>query len=212
MKKVLNDYLNDEIKLERYQLIGVICLLIVLSGMFGWFYEFIFYYINGGCKQWYLQGGNFLPWINIYATGAMMVLILTKRLKKHPFLIFLIAVFSTGILEYFSGLIIYHLKDGLRLWDYNKEIWNFLNIDGFVCLRSVLVFGNSSLILIYIMVPFCIYLSKKLTKKTFLILSISLVSIVLMDEVYNLVIARLFQMPRATQLYKQLGFKYVKFK
>ena len=46
MKKVLNDYLNDEIKLERYQLIGVICLLIVLSGMFGWFYEFIFYYIK----------------------------------------------------------------------------------------------------------------------------------------------------------------------
>jgi uncharacterized membrane protein len=209
MKEVFKDYLNDKIKLERYQLVGIICLIIVFSGIFGWVYEFIFYYFNGGMKEFYLQGGNFLPWINIYAIGAILILISTKKLKKHPILIFLIAMLVTGILEYFSGLAIYKLNNGARYWDYNTEILNFGNIDGFVCLRSVLVFGFSALILMYIMVPFCIYLSKKMSKKTFLIICISLLSIVLLDEFYNLLIARIFDIPRATRIYKYLGFKYV---
>lgn len=209
MKEVFKDYLNDKIKLERYQLVGIICLIIVFSGIFGWIYEFIFYYFNGGMKEFYLQGGNFLPWINIYAIGAILILISTKKLKKHPILIFLIAMLVTGILEYFSGLAIYKLNNGARYWDYNTEILNFGNIDGFVCLRSVLVFGFSALILMYIMVPFCIYLSKKMSKKTFLIICISLLSIVLLDEFYNLLIARIFDIPRATRIYKYLGFKYV---
>ncbi len=40
----------------------------------------------------------------------------------------------TGLLEYFSGLVIYKLI-GARYWDYNTEIWNFGNIGGFVCFR-----------------------------------------------------------------------------
>ena len=51
-----------------------------------------------------------------------------------------------------------------------------------------------------------------MTKKAFLILSISLLSIILIDEFYNLIIARLFHLQRATQIYQHLGFKYVKFK
>ena len=212
MKEVFNKYINNKTKLEKYQQIGIIALIIVFAGTFGWIYEFIFYYFNGGCKEWYLQGGNFLPWINIYASGSLIVLLLTRKLKKHPILIFLIATLSTGIFEYFSGLLIYQFKDGLRLWDYNQEILNFGNIGGFVCLRSVLVFGISSLLLMYIVVPLFIYISQKMTKKTFLIISISLLSIILIDEFYNLVIARTFNLLRATQIYQKVGFKYVKFK
>lgn len=209
VKKILKEYLNDTINLDRKQWIGIVCLIIVLSGIFGWLYEFIFYYFNGGMEHFYLQGGNFLPWINIYAIGALIVLILTKKLKKHPILIFFIAVLATGILEYVSGLAIYKLNNGARYWDYNTEILNFGNIDGFVCLRSVLFFGFSSLLLVYLMVPFCIFLSEKIDIKIFLILSITLLSIVLIDEIYNLLVARIFDIPRATQIYKHLGFKYV---
>lgn len=211
MKEVFNLYKKDKITLETWQTIGIICLIIVISGVFGWIYEFIFYYLNSGMKQFYMQGGNFLPWINIYATGAIIIIILTRKLKKHPFLIFIISALATGILEYFSGLIIYQLKDGLRLWDYNTEIWNFGNIGGFVCLRSITFFGISALLLIYLIIPFCIYLSKKMNKKAFLILSISLCSIVLLDEFYNLLFARLLNLPRASNIYQRLGWKYMKF-
>ena len=206
---MIKKYLNDDIKLEKYQLLGIICLVIVISGIFGFIYEFIFYYFNFGMKEFYWQGGNFLPWINIYAIGALMVLFLTKKIKKNQLLVFFVSVLSTGILEYISGYLIYNLKDGLRLWDYNTEILNFGNIDGFVCLRSVLFFGISSLILIYLIVPFCIYLSLKLNKKLFLIISISLVTIVLFDEFYNLFIAGILNLPRARDIYSNVGINYM---
>jgi len=212
MKKIFNDYINDDIKLETYQKIGIICLIIVMAGIFGWIYEFFFYYLDSGMKTFYWQGGNFLPWINIYATGALLILFFGKKYKKDPLKVFLIAIIITGVLEYLSGFLIYHLCNGLRLWDYNVEIWNYGNIDGYVCLRSVLFFGVSSFFLMYAMIPFCIYLAKTLTKKKFMILSISLCSVFLIDEIYNLVIARLFKLPRAYDIYHKLGFKYLSFK
>jgi len=210
MKEVFNNYLNNKIKYEKWQLIGIVCLIVVLSGVFGWIYEFIFYYFNGGMKEFYMQGGNFLPWINIYAIGALLIIFLTKKNKKNPLIVFLIAFISTGLLEYFSGLIIFKIGNGTRYWDYNTEILNFGNIGGFVCLRSVLFFGLSGLILIHIMLPFCIYLSKRLNKKIFLIICISLCSLVLIDELYNLLICKLLNLPSAIQIYKSFGYKYVK--
>ena len=105
------------------------------------------------------------------------------------------------------------IRGGNRCWDYNNEILNFGNIGGFVCLRSVLVFGLSSLLLMYVVIPFCLNLiAKKSNKKTFLIISVSLFSIIMIDEVYNLLISRIFNLPRAYGTYKKLGFNFVKFK
>ena len=211
MKNYFKKNITNDFKLEKWQIAGILCLIICASGIFGWIYEFIFYYFNGGMKEFYMQGGNFLPWINIYAWGAIIVLLLTYNSKRNPLIVFLISSFSTGLFEYISGLSIYYLMGGLRLWDYNSEILNFGNIGGFVCLRSVLFFGFSSLFLVYYMVPFFIYMSEKMNKKMFLILSISLCFIFLFDEFYNLLLSRIFNLPRASYIYQKLGFKYVKF-
>ena len=127
-------------------------------------------------KQLYWRGGNFLPWINIYATGAMIVYFLTYKYREKPLKVFLISAVACGLLEYISGLGIYLLLDGTRYWDYNVEILNFCNIGGFICFRSVLFFGLSSLFLIYAVVPLCFYLAKHMNKKTFLIMSFTPVS------------------------------------
>ena len=209
MKDFYKKYLNNDLKLERWQLIGVLCLVIVFAGCFGWLYEFIFYFFNSGMKTFYYRGANFLPWINIYATGAVMIIFLTKKCKKNPILIFLIAAISTGILEYIAGYLMYELNGGIRCWDYNTEILNFGNIDGFVCLRSVVSFGLSALFLIYAVVPCFMYLSQKVSKKAFLIVSISLCSIFLLDEFYNLFIADLLGLPRARDIYSKIGYQYM---
>ncbi len=211
MKEKYQEYLNKNHSFDKLTMVGIFALIIVIAGIFGWLYEFVFYYFNGGMKEFYWRGGNFLPWINIYATGSIMIYLFTYKYRKSALKVFLISTISTGILEYFSGLGMYVLGDGFRCWDYNNEILNFGNINGFVCLRSVLFFGLSSLILIYIIVPFCFYLAKKMNKKLFLIISISLCSIILLDEIYNLAIARIFDLPRASTVYKELGFHYVKF-
>ena len=183
MKEFYNDYLDKNHKFDRWTMVGILALLIVITGCFGWLYEFIFY----------------------------LIYYLTYKHRKKPWKVFLISFLLTGILEYFSGLgmlLITHK----RCWDYNQEILNFGNIGGFVCLRSVMFFGLSALLLMYVIIPFLFFLAKKLNKKVFLTISITLCSIILFDEFYNLLFARILNLPRAYDVYSKLGIPYVKFK
>lgn len=212
MKEKLKNYINEEHKFDKVTMLGIFALIVVITGVFGWVYEFIFYFFNGGMKEFYYRGGNFLPWINIYATGSLMIYYLTYKLRSKPWKVFLISFFACGILEYFSGLGMYIIGDGLRCWDYNQEILNFGNIGGFVCFRSAFFFGLSGLLFIYFIVPMCFNLAKKMNKKVFLTISFTLFSIIMIDELYNLIFARIFSLPRAVDVYKKLGFNFVKFK
>ena len=212
MKEFYNKYLNEKIKFDKLTIIAITCLIIVISGVFGFVYEFIFYFFNGGMKEFYYRGGNFFPWINIYAIGSILIILLTFKDRFKPIKVFLKSTIICGILEFIAGYIIYNYFGHFRCWDYNTEILNFGNIGGFICLRSVLFFGVSSLLLIYGILPMVIYLSRKINKKVFIIISVSLCALIMLDEVYNLVIARVINTPRASDVYKEIGFKYVEFK
>ena len=203
------DYLEKNHSFDKKTMLGIFCMIIVIGGVFGFLYEYLFYFFNGGMKEFYYRGGNFLPWINIYATGSVMIYILTYKYRKNPIKVFLISVISTGLLEYFSGLGIYIIGDGLRYWNYNTEILNFGNINGFICLRSVMFFGLSSLLLMYVIVPFCFHVASKSNKKVFLIVTISICSIFLADEFYNLIFTKLFNLPNAIKIYKSIGIHYM---
>jgi uncharacterized membrane protein len=212
VKKFYKKYINNNHTFDKKTMIAIFSLIIVISGMFGWLYEFIFYYFNEGMKHFYWRGGNFLPWINIYAIGALMIYFLTYKFRKSPLKVFLISVISTGILELVGGAGMYIIGDGFRCWNYNTEILNFGNIGGFVCLRSVLIFGIFGLLLIYLVVPILFSLANKMNKKVFFVISVSICALFLIDEIYNLVIARVLSTPRASDVYKELGLRYVNFK
>ena len=210
MKKFYNDYLDSRIKPERSLFVGIVFLVVVISGVFGWVYEFIFYWINGGFDKFYWRGGNFLPWINIYAYGSLMIwfLIFTFKLRRKPLLVFIISFVSTGILEFLAGLGVY-LITGLKYWDYDTEILGFGSIYGFVCLRSVTVFGIFGLILVYVMLPGIYYLAVKLPKKVFILTAVILFVVFLGDDIYNLVFANIFSLPSAQDVYKSIGFIFM---
>ena len=194
-------------KLDKWQKLGVLMLVVVIGGFFGWVYEFFFYFLDGGAKEFYMEGGNFLPWINIYAIGALLILATTWRLRKYPWAVFLISVVTTGLLELTAGWLFYTIGNGTRYWDYNNEIWNFGNIGGFVCLRSVLFFGVSALILTYLIMPFCIKLARTMSRRAFLALAITLFSLVMIDELGNLICKNL-NLPTAMDFYRGIGLKY----
>lgn len=212
VKNWYKSYINENHSFDKTTIIGIFALIVVIAGMFGFLYELIFYYFNEGMKYFYWRGGNFLPWINIYAIGAIMIYFLTYKFRKSPFKVFLISIISTGVLELIGGAGMYIIGDGFRCWDYNTEILNFGNIGGFVCLRSVLIFGIFGLLLIYLVVPILFFIASKMNKRLFLIISISICALFLIDEIYNLVIARLLSTPRASDVYKELGLRYVSFK
>jgi uncharacterized membrane protein len=205
--KIFDNYLKNKLKLQTYQKIGIALLVFVIAGIFGWLYEFVFTFVNEGGEKWYMQGGNLLPWINIYAFGALFVILITYKIKRYPWAVFLLSVIVTGTLELVAGWLVYTIGNGTRYWDYNNQPWNIGNIGGFVCLLSVTAFGISSLLLMYIVLPFCIYLSQKMSKRSFLTLAITLFSIIMIDELTNLTLKNL-SLPTAMDFYRSIGWEY----
>lgn len=198
--------------LNRKQIITFFLLFIIITGIFGWVYEVLFYYLNSGFETFYLRGRNFLPWINIYMYGGLLILFLAYKYKKKPILVLLISMISTGILEFLTGYILYGKLGWTKYWDYNQEILNFGNIGGYICLRSVIVFGICGLLLVYVIVPLLLKIIKSKHLKVIFIISIIVCSIFLLDEVYNLFIYKLLNLPNAIEIYKGLGFNYMIFK
>lgn len=203
MKNYIQDYIIHDHHFDRKTWIAIFCLIIVTTGIFGFVYEFIFYYFNGGMKAFYWQGGNFLPWINIYAYGALLVFVIAYKRRRKVLSVLFLSMIATGLLEYLSGLAIYVIGNGARYWDYNTEILNFGNIDGFICFRSVMFFGISSLIFMYLLLPCIFYLAEHMNKRKFLLMSYIICFIFLADDLYNLIFAPLLGMPNAIKVYSQ---------
>ena len=144
----MNIFKKDKMSLKNT--ISILILILVISAIIGFIYEEIFYRIDLG--YFVKRGSSFTIFVPIYGWGALLLVLFTYRFKNKPWLVFLLSAVITGLFEYLSGLYLDKVMH-LRLWDYNKEILNFLNINGYVCLRSILTFTFASLFLIYVMVP-----------------------------------------------------------
>lgn len=207
-KQVFKTYLEKGFKLERYQKIGILFLVVVIAGFVGWAYEVLVGFVDLG--GFYMRGGNFLPWINIYALGALVVIPLTYKIRKYPWAVFLVSALATGLVELVGGWLVYTIGNGTRYWNYNQGLWAIGNINGFVCPLSVTFFGISSLILVYLIMPALIYLAKRMSKRAFLALSITLFTLVMLDEVTNLTLKNC-GLKTAIDFYRSLGLKYQSF-
>ena len=146
----------------------------ICSGIFGFIYETIFYRIDLG--YFVKRGSTYGPWIPIYVFGGLFIYLLTYKYKKKPLLVLLLSMLISGLLEYFTGMFFYEVLN-TRLWDYNKEILNFGNINGYICLRSILFFGISGMILNYLLVPLLNKIMKKINYKVLNVICIVLISL-----------------------------------
>lgn len=142
----------------------------------GWIYEEIFYLvvdhklINSG----FLYG----PYLPVYGWGAVVLNLLLKRFKKYPILVFLLSILITGVLEYITGDIMFRVYNR-TWWDYTGL---FLNIGGYVCLRSVLSFSVGAMFLIYFIEPkLCSFLENSKVIKKYV--SILFVMVFLIDNI-----------------------------
>ena len=137
--------------ISKRDITNLFMLIMISSGIFGFIYETIFYRFDLG--YFVKRGSTYGPWIPIYVFGGLFITLLTYKYKDKPWIVFIIGMLVSGLLEYGTG---YYLDKymGIRLWNYYEEICNFGNINGYICLRSVLFFGFSSLLLIYLIIPF----------------------------------------------------------
>ena len=101
----------------------------------------------------------------------------------------------------------YEVGDGTRYWNYLDDWWGIGSINGFVCPASACAFGIGALALVYWLVPLCVRLSKRMSKKVFLTLAITLFTLVMVDDITNLTLKNL-GLPTAMNLYESWGWKY----
>lgn len=164
------------------KLVFKLMLIYVIAGIIGFIYETICVYINDG--EFYKRGTTFGPWIPIYGFGCLLIYFLTVRFRIKPWLVFLISALSCGMLELATGFVldkIFHT----RLWDYSLVILNWGNLNGYICVRSVITWGLFALILIYAILPPVEKFQDK-HPKAFKIVSSSLFLLFVLDIILSL--------------------------
>lgn len=178
--KTLQAWSREEHSFPPRKKFQILCLLLVMGGVFGFIYETIFYRIDLG--YFVKRSSTWGPWIPIYGYGGLLIFLTCWKLRRHPAAVFFVSGGVCGELEFLMGYMLWHLW-GMRAWDYNTEIWNWGNIGGYVCLRSVLFFAASGLMLIYLILPGLQKLCAVLPKKLFGAAAFTLAGLFLLDIV-----------------------------
>lgn len=181
--KELNTYQIP--KQNKLATVETYLLLFLTGSVIGWFYELFFYWIfeNRISNNGFFYG----PYIPIYGFGTLFIVLLTGKVRKYPFAIFFLSIPITGILEYVTGYVMYELW-ATRWWDYRGL---FMNIDGFVCLRSVISFAVGAIFLVYLVEPLVCMVSGKMKERTRNLVCVAVLIIFLIDIIATV----LFRMP-----------------
>lgn len=107
----------------------------------GWIWETC--YVSVLKAKWVNRGFMRGPFLPIYGSGAIVVLIFTLPFRTSPGLVFVVGMVSATILEYFTGVAMEQMFH-VRYWDYSNQR---LNLNGHICVTSSLAWGMFSVIL-----------------------------------------------------------------
>ena len=165
-------------KIDKISTINILIIIILFGAFFGFIWESAFYRLTLG--YFTKRGTSFGPVVPIYGVGALLIVLLTYNYKDNPWKVFFINTIVLGTLEYITGWVLFEFFN-LRLWDYNTEIWNFGNLHGFICARSIGLFGIAGLIMIYLFLPKIFTLVEKVNSKKMTIICITLFIIFIID-------------------------------
>lgn len=113
--------------------------------------------------------GPFLP---IYGTGALAILLLTLPVRENLLLVFLLGMLAATVLEFVTGACMERLFK-VRYWDYSHKRFN---VHGYICLSSSLAWGALSVALIAFLHPaaerFVLHLSVDMVRAVNFVLSV----------------------------------------
>ena len=108
-------------ELEKWQKIGIVCLLVVIPGIVGWLVEFFFGWFDNGMKDVYWKGGNFLPWINMYPIGSFLIIACTYKFRDKPLKVLIMSVLASTIFELVTGFVLDKVFNAKSLVQANKS-------------------------------------------------------------------------------------------
>lgn len=126
-----------------YNLDSIVVSFFIYS-VLGWVCEVL--YCSIPRKRFVNRGFLFGPWLPIYGFGAMVAVLALEPLKDRWWLVFLVGMVLTSILEYITSWGLEKLFK-VKLWDYSTYP---LNINGRVCALNSTLFGLLCLLIVYV--------------------------------------------------------------
>ncbi len=152
-----------------------------LFAFIGWLWEGCFVGFSYGTflNRGFLHG----PWLPIYGFGGTSIIILLQKFKKYPALVFLMATGISGILEYFTSLVL-ELIFHTRWWDYSDQL---LNINGRVSIVNLVLFGIAGLAIVYVAEPLMRKVFRKIEGEIFNVVFALVVILFLVDILLSVV-------------------------
>lgn len=157
-----------------------------------YFLLFIIYAISGWClevvgkliesKKFVNRGFLIGPYCPIYGCGALLITMLLKKYTEDPLTLFVMAILVCGILEYLTSYLMEKIFKA-RWWDYSKKKFN---INGRVCLDTIIIFGLLGLFIIYVSNPFLLGKIEELPQMWLNIIVYSALVIYITDNIISL--------------------------
>ncbi len=123
-------------------------LLFIIYSFVGWIMEVIYNYFD--CKRLMNRGFLIGPICPIYGVGSLLMIFFLKGYKSQPFILFILAILICSILEYLTSYVLEKVFK-IRWWDYSQ---NKFNINGRICLETMVPFGIIGCLLVYFINPF----------------------------------------------------------
>ena len=163
---------------QKYSIQNIILLFFTVS-FIGYLYEVAIHIIRDG--ELVNRGTMYGPWLPIYGTGAILILLVLKPFRKNPIHLFISSMVLAGVVEYISSWLLQTFAHN-KWWDYSGY---FLNLNGRICLEGLLVFGLGGAIIIYFIGPLMNSLFNKINYKKTTIICIILVSLFGVDLAYS---------------------------
>lgn len=157
-------------------------LLFMTYSISGWILEVTCKYID--YKRFIDRGFLIGPYCPIYGFGAVLITFLLYRYESDPLVLFFMTVLTCGTLEYFTSWTMEKLFKA-RWWDYSKRKFN---LDGRVCLGTLIPFGIFGLILTYITNPLLISCLDKINITALNIIAVVLFICYIIDNVISTII------------------------
>lgn len=143
-------------------------LLFFIYSFLGWIIEVVGKLIE---KKRFINRGFLIgPYCPIYGFAAITMTILWHKYLSDPFVLFILLIITAAVLEYFTSLILEKIFK-TRWWDYSNYKFN---INGRICLETMIPFGFAGLILMYGLNPFFYNLLNKIPETYLNIIAIIL--------------------------------------
>ena len=123
-------------------------LLFFIYSFLGWLIEVVGKLIQKG--KFINRGFLIGPYCPIYGFAALTMIFLWKGYLNDPFTLFILITLTAAILEYITSFILEKIFK-TRWWNYSNYKFN---INGRICLETMIPFGFAGLILMYVLNPF----------------------------------------------------------